>query len=206
MTATGIQAGSEELVPGPDSAYDLVICHDDRIVFHDHYPSPAFRLRMCAQLLTASDVVLGAIDASAANEVHELYQSSSGQWESAPDSVVNAIAKLCRRWGVQVYVSTTRKKTEVPAALYSVITEYGPGQTVAEHFTSREARRASLIERADMFFSSRGSIPERVLADEQRLAALVGAFLMPATVLLTEALLDEADGHYKPSGRPLPIL
>lgn len=206
MTATGTQADSDELAPGPDATYDLVICHEDRIVFHDHYVSPAFRLRMLPQLLTASDVVAEAVDAARANEVHELYQSLSAQWESSPDAVVNAIAKLCRQWGLQIYVSTTKKKTAAPAVLYSVITQYGPGQAVAEHFPTREARRASLIERADTFFRAPGSIPELVLSDEQRLAALVGAFLMPATVLLTESAMDEAAGYYKPSGRPLPIL
>lgn len=206
MTAIGTQVDSDELVPGPDTTYDLVICHNDRIVFHDHYTSPAFRLRMCEQLLTASDVVAGVVDAARANEIHELYQSHVSQWETAPDGVVNMISKLCRRWGIQIYMSTTKKKTAAPAVLYSVITQYGPGQTVAEHFPTRQARRASLIERGETFFDAPGHIPERVLSDDQRLAALVATFLMPATVVLTESALDDANNVYKPSGRPLPII
>lgn len=206
MTAIGTQVDSDELVPGPDTTYDLVICHNDRIVFHDHYTSPAFRLRMCEQLLTASDVVAGVVDAARANEIHELYQSHVSKWETAPDAVVNVISKLCRRWGIQIYMSTTKKKTAAPAVLYSVITQYGPGQTVAEHFPTRQARRASLIERAETFFDAPGHIPERVLSDDHRLAALVATFLMPATVILTESALDEADSVYKPSGRPLRII
>lgn len=206
MTTIGTQVDSDELVPGPDTTYDLVICHNDRIIFHDHYPSPAFRLRMCEQLLTASDVVAGVVDAARANEIHELYQSHVSQWETASDAVVNAISKLCRRWGVQIYMSTTKKKTAAPAVLYSVVTQYGPGQNVAEHFPTRQARRASLIERAESFFDAPGHIPERVLSDDQRLAALVATFLMPATVILTESALDDADNVYKPSGRPLPII
>lgn len=206
MTAIGTQVDSDELVPGPDTTYDLVICHNDRIVFHDHYTSPAFRLRMCEQLLTASDVVAGVVDAARANEIHELYQSHVSQWETAPDAVVNVISKLCRRWGIQIYMSTTKKKSAAPAVLYSVITQYGPGQTVAEHFPTGQARRTSLIERAETFFDAPGHIPERVLSDDQRLAALVATFLMPATVVLTESALDDANNVYKPSGRPLPII
>lgn len=206
MTAIGTQVDSDKLVPGPDTTYDLVICHNDRIVFHDHYTSPAFRLRMCEQLLTASDVVAGVVDAARANEIHELYQSHVSQWETAPDAVVNVISKLCRRWGIQIYMSTTKKKTAAPAVLYSVITQYGPGQTVAEHFPTRQARRTSLIERAETFFDASGHIPERVLSDDHRLAALVATFLMPATVVLTESALDDANNVYKPSGRPLPII
>lgn len=206
MTAIGTQVDSDELVPGPDITYDLVICHNDRIVFHDHYTSPAFRLRMCEQLLTASDVVAGVVDAARANEIHELCQSHVSQWETAPDAVVNVISKLCRRWGIQIYMSTTKKKTAAPAVLYSVITQYGPGQTVAEHFPTRQARRTSLIERAETFFDAPGHIPERVLSDDQRLAALVATFLMPASVVLTESALDDANNVYKPSGRPLPII
>jgi hypothetical protein len=205
MTAIRTRTDADELVACPDATYDLVICHEDRIVFHDHYSSPAFRLRMCAQLLTASDIAASAVDASRANEIHDLYQSRAKEWEADPDAVITAISKLCRRWGVHVYVSTTRKRSAAPAFLYSVVTEYGPGQVVAEHFTSREARRASLVERADTFFSAPGSIPDLVLADEQRLAALLGTFLMPASVLLAETALDEADGHYRTSCHQLSI-
>ncbi|MFG3403761.1 hypothetical protein [Streptomyces sp. NPDC048142] len=28
---------SDELDPGPLATYDLIICHQDRIMFHDHY-------------------------------------------------------------------------------------------------------------------------------------------------------------------------
>ncbi|MFE5864300.1 hypothetical protein [Streptomyces virginiae] len=45
MPALGTQGDSDELVPGPLATYDLIICHQDRIVFHDHYESPEQRLR-----------------------------------------------------------------------------------------------------------------------------------------------------------------
>lgn len=137
MTMIGTPVDFDELVPGPETTYDLIICRADRIVFHYFYASPAYRLRMCAELLISSDVVADVIDAARANEIHELYQSHTAQWDSEPDAVVNVIAKLCRRWGVQIYVSTTRKKSAAPATLYSVITEYGPGQTIAEHFPTQ---------------------------------------------------------------------
>jgi len=199
------QAGSEELVPGLEVTYDLIICHNDGLVFHDHYISPALRLRMLVQLLTASDVVASAVDATRASEVHEMCRSRSSHWESAPDAVVNAIAKLCRRWGVQVYLSTTKKTTAAPRRLYSVITEYGPGQSVAEHFATRQARRASLIERAETFFDAPDRIPEHALARDERLAALVAMLLTPMTITLTEFALDQTDGVYKPIGPLLPI-
>lgn len=203
MTSTRTEIGSEELEPGLEASYDLIICHQDRIIFHDHYASPALRLRMLAQLLTVSDVV----DASRAVEVTELHGSMSEQWNTAPDQVVNAIAKLCRRWGVHVYVSTTRKRSAAPETLYSVVSDYGCGPVIAEHFANRAARQRSLVERADQFFDAPGRIPERVLADDARLAALLSALLMPATVSLTEAALDHADEEplYRPSGTPLPI-
>ncbi|MDL5199589.1 hypothetical protein [Streptomyces sp. ALI-76-A] len=44
-----------------------------------------------------------------------------------------------------------------------------------------------------------------MLADEQRLAALVATLLMPATVTLTESVLDENEGVYRPDSSVLPI-
>src|SRR5207248_65913 len=130
---------SDELAPDLAVTYDLIICHDERIVFHDHYESPDLRLRMCVGLLTDSNVVSRVLDGSRAAEVRDVYQALASRWSTAPDSVVDAIAKCCRTWGVHVYVSTTRKKNMAPATLFTVVTEYGPGQTVAEHFPSREA-------------------------------------------------------------------
>lgn len=207
MTSMRSHAGSDELGPGPEASYDLIICHDDRIVFHDHYSSPALRLRMLAQLLEVSDVVAEAVDATRAAEVRELHDSMSDRWGTAPDQVANAIAKLCRRWGVQVYVSTTRKRSAAPETLFSVVTDYGSGQVIAEHFPTRAARQRSLVERADQCFDAPGRIPERILADDSRLAALLSALLMPASVSLTESSLDESDEGplYRPSGAPLSI-
>ncbi|WP_371793114.1 hypothetical protein OG285_32815 [Streptomyces sp. NBC_01471] len=48
MPALGTQGDSDELVCGPPATYDLIICHQDRIVFHDHYDSPQQRPR-CLQ-------------------------------------------------------------------------------------------------------------------------------------------------------------
>ncbi|MFG3403766.1 hypothetical protein [Streptomyces sp. NPDC048142] len=95
-------------------------------------------------------------------------------------------------------MSATAKKSAAPKTLYSVITEYGPGQTVAERFPDRMARTASRIERAEHFFTSPGHIPKIVLADEQRLVALVATLLMPATVTLTKSMLNEDEGVYRP--------
>lgn len=84
-------------------------------------------------------------------------------------------------------MSATAKKSAASKTLYSVITEYGPGQTVAEHC-----------------FTSPGYIPKIVLADEQRLAAPVATLLM-ATVALTKSVLNEDEGVYRPDSSVLPI-
>ncbi|PUB32497.1 hypothetical protein C8K30_1011023 [Promicromonospora sp. AC04] len=204
MNAPSIR-DSGELAPGPCTTYDLIVCHDDRVVFHDHYATAEQRLNVCVGILTASDILADTITSDRAGRVHDLHHAHVSQWRTDPDSVVNAIAKLCRAWGIQVYVSTTEKRTAAPRTLYSVITEYGPGQMVAEHFADRAGRTTSLIERAQQFFAAPGHIPDSVLDDEQRLAALVATFLMPATVCLTESVLDEDHGTYRPAGQSLPI-
>lgn len=205
MTETSTRTESTEFAD-PCETFDLIVLHRDRIVFHDHYDDPQQRLRMCVSLLTQSDVLpSGTIDSLLAAQILCVANARIADWSTEPDTVLNAVSKLCRSEGVNIYVSTTRKKTAAPAVLYSVVTEYGSGQTIAEHFPTREARRCSLIERADNFFAAAGCIPDLVLADEQRLAALVGTFIMPATVLLTESVL-KASGHYEPLGRQLPIL
>ncbi|MFD7669072.1 hypothetical protein [Streptomyces sp. NPDC059788] len=48
MTVFGAQGDSDELAPGLLTIYDLIICHQGRPVFHDHYESPEQRLR-CLQ-------------------------------------------------------------------------------------------------------------------------------------------------------------
>ncbi|MFC9756707.1 hypothetical protein [Streptomyces sp. NPDC056921] len=198
MSASGAKGDSDELAPSPLTTYDLIICHQDRIVFHDYYESTEQRLRMCVWLLMNSDVLAGIITSDRAvwiQELHSSYivwdQTGLPELRATSDEIVNALAEVCREWGVHLYMSTTAKRTTAPQTLYSVITDYGPGQTVAEHFTDRGSRTASLIERAEHFFASPGHIPAVVRSDEQRLAALIATFLMPATVTLTESVLDE---------------
>ncbi|UJW28843.1 hypothetical protein L3Q67_26650 [Saccharothrix sp. AJ9571] len=202
MTSMGPRTGSDALAPNPAATYDLIIGHGGRIVFHDHYDSPEVRLRVCVGILTCSDIVNRVVDSPRSAEIRDLYHACADQWSTAPNAVVDALAELCRQWGVQIYMSTTTEKSAAPATLFSVITTYGPGQAVAEHFPSRETRQNSLIERAGQFFATPGCIPELVLADERHLAALLAALLKSATVTLTESVLDEADGIYKPSGVP----
>ncbi|MFB7917060.1 hypothetical protein [Streptomyces sp. NPDC056061] len=202
MTTPGPQGDSDGLAPNSLSTYDLIICHNERIVFHDHYESAEQRLRTCVSILVNSDVLTGTITSGRAIRIQQLHSSHVAQWSTRPDEVVNAIAELCRGWGIQLHMSSTRKKNTAPAVLYSVITKYGPDQAVTELFASKEERIASLIERAEHFFTSPGHIPPLVLADERRLAALVATLLMPATVTLTESALDEDAGVYRPADTP----
>ena len=205
MTAIRTRADATDLAPSTRTTYDLIVCREDRVVFHDHYATAEQRLSVCIGILTASDILAGTITSDRAARIHELHQAHVAQWRADPDGVVDAIAKLCRGWGVQLYVSTTTKKSEAPRALYSVITDYGRGQIVAEHFPDRQTRTTSLIGRAEQFFATPGHIPAGVLRDERRLAALVATFLMPATIALTESELDQDQGVYRPCGAPLPI-
>ena len=126
MTIIESRPGPDQLDPDPASRFDLIICHGDRLVFHDHYGSPEQRLRMCVGLLVTSDLVAAAVDSAAAAMIARLHESRAPEWSTAPDAVLNEIAKLCRRWGVNVYASTTRKHSAAPAALFSVITDYPP--------------------------------------------------------------------------------
>ena len=204
MSVLGTRHDVDDLEQGSSATFDLIICHDERIVLHDVYGNPHLRLRMCLELLTSSDVVATAVDSARAEELHSLFQDRIDQASSEPDQVINAIAKHVRRWGVQIYVSTTHKKSDAPAVLYSVVTEYGPGQIVVEHFPDRQARTASLIDRAEQFFTKPDAIPELIRTDEQRLAALVSTVLMPATITLAEANRNE-EGAYLPSDRALSV-
>lgn len=132
---------SEELAPHAGTTYDLIICHGDRIVFHDYYESAATRLRMCADLLTRPGVLTDALTADRAVQVDQIARSNASRWSTSPDVVVNVIAKMCRRWDIHVYVSTTQKSgpDQAPGELYSVITEYGPGQAVAASWSAPRA-------------------------------------------------------------------
>ena len=175
MTTADSRDRADALADAPDSTYDLIVLHQDRIVFHDHCDSPQQRLRLCIAQLTRADV-FPMVDAREVNAVVRSRPSSP------PDPVLDALSKLCRRWGVNIYASTTQKKTATrsllgPAVLFSVITDYGPGagRTIAEHFPTREARHASLVERAETFFPGPGHLPEMVLTDDQRLASLLSA-------------------------------
>ncbi|MFJ2420199.1 hypothetical protein [Streptomyces brevispora] len=167
---------------------------------------------MCVGILTDSDVLADIITATRAAQIRDLHNAYITQRQSnlqelcaTPDEAVNALVKLCREWNLQLYASTTAKKSAAPKTLYSVITKYEPGQAVAEHFPDRMARTASLIKRAEHSLTSPGHIPMTVLADEQRLAALVATLLMPATVTLTRSTLNENEGVYRPESSVLPI-
>lgn len=48
--ASGTQGDSDQLAPGPLATYARIVCHRDRIVFHDHYESPEQRLRCLRKL------------------------------------------------------------------------------------------------------------------------------------------------------------
>ncbi len=102
-------------------------------------------------------------------------------------------------------IALTPRNPLAPATLYSVITDYGDGQVIAEHFPNRHARLESLADRAEQFFTRPGCIPQGALGDERWLAGIVAAFLTPATVSLAQSVLDSGTGSYKPSDVSLSV-
>lgn len=87
---------------------------------------------------------------------------------------------------------------------FTVRTDYAPDTTVREHFATAEDRRQSLLERADILMSRPNMIPPMVLADENRLAALICLFIEPATVRLYETTAEELRPQSRPSSWPDP--
>lgn len=85
---------------------------------------------------------------------------------------------------------------------FTVRTDYAPDTTVREHFATAEDRRQSLLERADILMSRPNMIPPMVLADEDRLAALICLFIEPATVRLYETTTEELHPQPRPSPWP----
>lgn len=187
-----------------EATHDLIIFRGDRIVFHDHCDTPRQRLELCVRLLTCAEDFRQVDPREVQAVMHR------PRFDEDPDIVLNEIAKLCRRWDVNIYVSTTRKRPArsaqtQPERLFSVITDYGSGHVISEHFTTRRLRRDELVARAEQFFDGPARLPEAVLTDDNRLAALIAAFLAPATVSLTESVRDPSGSRYMPAGGPLPV-
>lgn len=206
MTIIERGGGPEPPLTAANRSYDLIMCENDRIVYHEPFGSAALRLSTCVGVLTVSDLLSRAITADRAAMIDEVHRDNSSKWTTRPDDVLNAIAKLCRPWGVQVYASAPlrgpaeRLVAGPPAELYSVVTDYGHGDVMVEHFPDRASRTASLRQRLDQFVGKQDSVPEALRDDDQRLASLVSAFLMTAAVSLAETVFDPAQGFYKPSG------
>ncbi|MFK0244564.1 hypothetical protein ACIQUM_07685 [Amycolatopsis azurea] len=182
---------------GPNTTFDLMICHDDRILFRGHYDSPEGRLRVCVGILTGTHLVSDLLGPGGEAAIRDLYDASTTAGSSS-DASLRDINDVCGRSGVRIYVGTTTTASAVPAVFYSVVTEYLPDHVTAEHFPNGKARHASLLERVSQLHAGAGDLPESVLSDEERLAGLLGALLTPARISLTESVLDATDGVYKP--------
>lgn len=71
--------------------------------------------------------------------------------------------------GCPVHESTTSRRScetiasnriTAPQVLFSVVTKYGSGQTIAEHFPGHDSRSAGLVDRAEQFYAAPGQIPD----------------------------------------------
>lgn len=203
MTTLDSRRDPDALSEQADATYDLIILNQGRLAFHDHHDTPQARLDRAVTQLTAVDtfsVVDGTEVLRIYNE-HISVRSQGGHTDA--DVVLDSIAKLCRRWQIDIYLSTTHKRAHsshriAPATLYSVVTEYAPGKLVVEHFPTQKARHTDLIERAGQFIDPSEALPHLVLGDELRLAAFLSSRLTPALITLTESTLDDSDGVYRP--------
>lgn len=192
-----------------DTAHDLIILRADRIVFHDHYASRHERLLAAHHLVTTCEKLSGDLGGHTLAEIDRLtipHPAGSGDDHRA-DQLIDQLAKLCRAGGVHLYITTTHRPqaTVNPAELFTVVTDYGFDNVVTEHFTDRDARRRSLIERAEQFSTSREIIPDLTLVDDRQLTGMISSRLAPAAIHLTESTFNESTGTYAPAGAMLPI-
>jgi len=198
--------GTDTFDDASDAAHDLIILDGDRIVFHDYYRSPTQRMIEALRLVTSC--FADSIDASTLKAIRRdlpVSQITALTDDDAADRCLNTLSKLCRTSGVYLYVTTTHRPAAAPIELFTVITDYGSGHVVTEHFTDRQTRRESLLGRAQQFFASPEHIPDRILTDDQRLAAMISTLLTPAQVHLTESVRNERTGVYIPAGGLLPV-
>lgn len=155
----------------------------------------------------------GVIEAVAANhdevsdsEIEEVLSSYS---DDEADRALIEVIDLFVQQGNDITVTLEELLIDVgPKKVYSVITEYEPGVTVAEHYDTKQQRLTELRERAANIAPIVDYAPDHFdTADEQECLAVLTTMLTPAPespsydrdtggrVLLTEAVRLE-DGSY----------
>lgn len=88
MTESSPQGNSDELTPSLLTTYDLIICHENRIVFHEHYESPEQRQRACVWVLMESGVLAGIVTSDRSVWIMELHSSLIEQQQTRPPETV----------------------------------------------------------------------------------------------------------------------
>lgn len=135
-----------------------------------------------------------------------------------PDAALAFIAAVCADWGIRIkstddtkppmdrtrpILQTLDQLADVygtpvrPKRLYAVITEHD-GKTGMELFDTPAARRASLLERIGNLRGSEGPVPARFADDDEKLALLLTALLLPDEVRLAESVWDPELVFYRP--------
>ncbi|QXV57399.1 hypothetical protein [Amycolatopsis sp. TNS106] len=198
MTVGPANTESADDASGHAVTFDLMICHDDQILFHDHYESREARLSVCLGILTGTHLVSGILGPSGEAAIRDIHDARLTLADSSPDAIVRDIADVCRQSDVRIYTRTKTRTPTAPTRLYSVVTQYRPNHVTAEHFTTRTARHESLLERVSHLHAGAGAPTESALPEEESLAVLLEALLAPARISLTESVLDATDGVYKP--------
>ncbi len=84
------------------------------------------------------------------------------------DVALGHITALYEPYGIKVFLTEKTRPREL-AALYTIFTDYGDGDTYIEHYASQEARRDALLERVRQFYTDVDGNP---LPDDVTEAAL----------------------------------
>jgi len=202
--------------PDASGPSHLIMIDRDRLVSHTVHVSPEVRLQALVTRLTAVDVF--------ARVPAAMVLAIAGDRSDAQtaDVTANRIAKLARRYQVLVFFTGPEQPGSVPTApvrparpessqaantgtgtapkaerLFSVITEYCPGQSIVEHFDSRQSRHDSLVERAGHLAAGELDVclPE-LSKDDAMLATFIQLGLNASAVTLTDAAWDQSTRSY----------
>lgn len=198
-----------------ETTFDLIVLRESELLHHSTHTTVRQRLETCAQALQAvqpTETTLGQTVNAVLNALDHEH----------PDTTLAILAQTASEHGLRVHASSplgsqeTSRETEAPATasdpvqphprLFSVITEYEPGQIILEHFTSRASRLADLRERVEQFITEPEILPAEVVNDEQRLALLVATLLPAHRVGLAETVWNQRAGHYSPVIGGIPIV
>lgn len=180
--------------PAPAAALTLhtaLVLDDAAVVLDEIHTDPMQRNQSVLQLLRANH---DEVDTQDIDEILAAYQ------HVLTDDALSEIAALYIDYSVDVYLSE-HTIAAGPQQLFSVLTDYGNGEQIIEHYPTEHARTQSLRERADAISAidpSTGEAPDFSQASAADCVEVLDAMLSPTRGHnhLTEATV-RADGTYR---------